>query len=70
MNTSPTPIPTPPVARALLPLLPPSPLPSPSSPLLFPVWMALARVGAPAALPVSDNKEPLTRVGSLHFSGV
>lgn len=72
--------PSPPrVARALLPLLPPSSLPSPSSPLLFPVWMAVARVGAPAALPVSDQPqgqaqeglgEPVSRVGSLRFSGV
>lgn len=36
---------------------PPCPPPSPSSPLFFPVWMAAARIGAPAALPVSDQPQ-------------
>lgn len=43
-----------PSLSALLPLCPP---PSPSSPLFFAVWMAVARVGAPAALPVSDQPQ-------------
>lgn len=51
---APPPTPSP---LALLPPQPPSPLPSLSSPLLFLVWMAVARVGAPAALPVSDQPQ-------------